>query len=121
MKPIEIIKKVMLNINKTKMQKYDIEPDEVERKALSDDIFKEKFDFYRLEKVGKHAARLDKCNLKKDIQQPRKLRDPLSIGEKVLVLAERLKKKDAPGRLYKSTTQNKSFFNKSKVFIIKNN
>ena len=118
-KPNEIIKKVTLNINKTKTQKYNIEPEEVEKKALSDDDFGEKFDFYRLEKVGKHAARIDRYNLKKDTQQPRKLRDPLSIGEKVLVLAERLKKKDAPGRLYKSTTQNKAFFNKNKIFIIR--
>ena len=35
-----------------------------------------------------------------------------------MVLAERLRKKDAPGRLYKSTTENKSFFNKDKTFII---
>ena len=78
MKPIEIIKKVTLNINKTKTEKNNIEPEEVEGKALSDDIFREMFDFYRLEKVGKHAARLDRYNLKKDTQQPRKLRDPLS-------------------------------------------
>ena len=48
-----------------------------------------------------------------------KLREPLSIGEKVLVLSERLKKKDVPGKLYKATTQNKSFFNKNKIFIVK--
>ena len=41
------------------------------------------------------------------------------IGEKVLVLSERIKKKDAPGKLYKSTTQNKSFFNKDRIFIVK--
>ena len=109
----------MLNINKTKTEKYSIDPEEVERKVLSDDIFTEKFDIYRLEKVRKHAARLDRYNLKKDTQQPRKLRDPLSIGEKVLVLAERLKKKDAPGRLYKSATQNKAFFNQNKIYIIR--
>ena len=119
MKPIDIIKKVTLNINKTKTEKYNIEPEEAERKALSDDIFREKFDFCRLEKVGKHATRLDRYNLKKDTQQPRKLRDPLSIGENVLVLAERLKKKDTPGRLYKSTTQNKAFFNKNNRYIIR--
>ena len=53
------------------------------------------------------------------MQRPRKLREPLDIGEKVLVLAERLKKKYAPGKLYKSTTQNKTLFNKNKIFIIK--
>ena len=34
-------------------------------------------------------------------------------------MSERLKKKDTPGRLYKPTTQNKSFFNKNKIIIVK--
>ena len=49
----------------------------------------------------------------------RKTRDPLNIGEKVLVLSERLKKKDVSGKLYKASTQNKTFYNKDKVFIIR--
>ena len=49
----------------------------------------------------------------------KKLRSPLEIGEKVLVLAERLKKKDAPGTLYKSTTENMSFFNREQIFIVR--
>ena len=48
----------------------------------------------------------------------KRLRDPLEIGEKVLVLAECLSKKDVPERLYKSTTQIKSFFNRDTAFII---
>ena len=56
--------------------------------------------------------------MQKLIDIKKQLRDPLEIGEKVLVLAERLRKKDAPGRLYKSTKENKSFFNKDKTFII---
>ena len=47
------------------------------------------------------------------------LREPLMIGEKVLIFSERIKKKDMPGKLYKSTTQNKGFFNKDKIFIVK--
>ena len=35
-----------------------------------------------------------------------------------MVLAERLRKKDAPERLYKSTTKNKSLFNKGRTFTI---
>ena len=31
-------------------------------------------------------------------------------------MAERLRKKDTPGRLYKSTTENKSFFNRDRIF-----
>ena len=52
------------------------------------------------------------------LEKKRRLRDPLDVGEKVLVLAERLKKKDAPGRLYKSTTGNRSYFNRNRVFTI---
>ena len=37
----------------------------------------------------------------------------------MLALAERLKKKNAPGNLYKSTTENISFFNRDKLFVIR--
>ena len=118
-KPIEITKKkATANMNKTKSRKYQIEPEEVERKSLKDDNFREKFDFYRIEKVGKSNKRTKRYLIKKDLNK-RKLREPLMIGEKVLILAERIKKKDTPGKLYKPTTQNKSFFNKDKIFIVK--
>ena len=35
-----------------------------------------------------------------------------------MVIAERLKKKDVPGSLYNSTTENKPFFNCNKIFKI---
>ena len=114
-KPIEIIKKATANMNKNKSTKYQIEPEEVERKSLKDDNFREKFDFYR---IGKSNKRTKRYLIKKDLNK-RKLREPLMIGEKVLILAERIKKKDAPGKLYKTTTQNKSFSNKDKIFIVK--
>ena len=115
----QIIKRATTNMNKTKTVKYQTEPEEVEKRSLESDNFREKFDFYRLEKVVKEHKRNIKYFEKKDSNNRRKLRQPLNIGEKVLVLAERLKKKDAPGRLYKSISQNKSFFNKEKIFIIK--
>ena len=43
----------------------------------------------------------------------------LVVGKKVLVLAERLRKKDASGNLYKSTTENISFFNREEIFIVR--
>ena len=46
----------------------------------------------------------------------KRLRDPLETGEKVLVLTKWLRKKDAPGRLCKSTTENKNFFNRNRIF-----
>ena len=117
-KPNELIKKVTMNINKTKTAKYQIEPENVEKKSLEDGNFREKFDFYRIDKVSKHSKRIIRYMAKKD-ENKRKLREPLNIGEKVLVLSERLKKKDGPGKLYKATTQNKSFFDKNKIFIVK--
>ena len=117
-KPYEIIRKVTANMNKTKTVKYQIEPENVEKKALADDNFREKFDFYRLSKIGKENKRYKRYMSKKDSYK-RKLRDPLSIGERVLVLSERLKKKDAPGKLYKASTQNKTFYNKNRIFIIR--
>ena len=114
----DVMKKITYNMNNTKSQKYQIEPEVVEKKSLSSVKFTDKYDFYRLEKVGKEISRQNRYNNKKDQGNPKKLRDPLQIGEKVLVLSERLRKKDAPGRLYKATTQNKSFFSQ-KIFEIK--
>ena len=45
LKPNEIIKKITLNMNNTKTQKYQIEPENVERKSLSSLQFKEEFNF----------------------------------------------------------------------------
>ena len=47
------------------------------------------------------------------------MREELSIDEKVFVLAERIKKKSAPGKFYKQSVQNISYFNKEKTFIIR--
>ena len=40
------------------------------------------------------------------------------IEEKVLLLAERLKKKDAPGKFFKNSTNNIPFFNTNRIFTI---
>ena len=48
-----------------------------------------------------------------------KLRQNLNINEKVLVLGERIRKKSAPGKFYKQSVQNISYFNKEKVFFIR--
>ena len=65
-KPIEIIKKPTANMNKTESTKYQIEPEYVERKSLEDDNFREKFDFYRIGKVGKNNERTKRYSIKKD-------------------------------------------------------
>ena len=105
-----IIKKAVENMNKTNSQKYGLPPEIIEKKTLADDVYREVYDFYRLVKVSKAHNRYERYDLELDTKKKKKLREPLEIGEKVLVLAERIKKKDAPGVLFKSTTENIPFF-----------
>ena len=115
----KIIEKAIENMNKTNSEKYGLPPEVIEKRTLSDNIFKEIYDFYRMVKVSKAVNRYERYNVKIDEKQKRKLREPLEINEKVLILAERIKKKDAPGFLFKSTTQNIPFFNKKEIFTIR--
>ena len=60
---------------------------------MKDEKFHKIYDFHRLVKVRKFAERYEPSDTKSDRRFHKKLRSPLEIGEKVLVLAERLKKK----------------------------
>ena len=114
----EIIKKAVENLNRINSEKYGLPPDIIEKKSLESEYFKEIYDFHRLVKVTKGINRYERYNEKLDKKQKRKLREPLNINEKVLVLAERIKKKDAPKFLFKSTTENIPFFNRKEIFTI---
>ena len=80
-------------------------------------FFQEVYDFHRLVKVKENRDQTERFNAKVD-RRKKRLRDPLELGETVFIFAELLRKKDAPGRLYKSTRENKSFFNRDRTFII---
>ena len=67
-------------------------------------------------KVKENRDWAERFNTQLD-RRKRRLRNPLEIGQKVLVLAERAWK-DVPGRLLKSKTENKIFFNRDRTFII---
>ena len=43
----------------------------------------------------------------------------MDIGDKVLVLTVRIRKKSAPGKFYKQSVQSISYFNKEKTFSIR--
>ena len=119
-KPYELIKKATFNLNDTKSAKYGYSPEQIEEQALDPNTgkyFQEVYDFHRLIKVKENRDWTEKFDAKID-RRKKRLRDSLEVGEKALVLAERLSKKDAPERLYKSTTKNKSFFNKDRTFTI---
>ena len=115
----KLIIKAVENMNKTNSQKYGLPPETIEKKTMSDNVFTEVYDFLRMVKVSRDSSRYKRYDFNQDKKQKKKLREPLVVGEKVLVLAERLKKKDAPGVLYKSTTENVPFFNKNEIFIVR--
>ena len=119
-KPNELIKKATFNLNNTRSAKYGYSPQQIEEQVLdpkTGKYFQEVYDFDHLIKVKENRDRLERFDAKVD-RHERRLRDPLEIDEKVIALAERLRKKDAPGRLYKSTTENKTFFNRDRIFTI---
>ena len=101
-----LIKKAANNLNNT-------------TKSIKNKEFKEVYDFHRLNKVKEDLKRRERWDENSDNKKNNKLREPLNTGKKVLVLAERLEKKNAPCSLYKSTTENKPYFNKEQVFVIR--
>ena len=73
----------------------------------------------RVEKTQKPHARLDRYDKKRYSAKRKKPTEELSIGEKVLVLAERIRKKAAASKFYKQSVQNVTYFNKDRTFIIR--
>ena len=108
-----------VNTNIQSNKKYGFSPEEVEKKALQSERLRTVYNMHRLEKTLKLNQRQDRYDKKKYDRKQKKLRKNLNIGEKVYVLAERIKKKSAPGKFYKQSVQNISFFNKDIVFTIR--
>ena len=107
----------MSNVNS---MKYELTPETIEKRSLDPndgEYFQEIYDFMRLKKIGNKRSRNEKYGEKLD-KRKRKLKSPLNLDEKVLVLAERLKKKNAPGNLYKASTDNIPLFNRDRISTI---
>ena len=102
-----------------KSKKYGLFPEEIEKRSLAGERFKTIFNMHSIEKTKRLHDRLDRYDKKRYSAKRKKLRQNLMIGEKVLVLAERIKEKATPGRFYKQSVQNISYFNKDKTFIIR--
>ena len=97
-------------MNRIRSQKYGYAPNGIEEKVLESKQFWEIYDFDRLVKVKEHAEWYECADIKKDKVLFRKLKEPLKVGEKVLALSQRIKKKDAPCNLLNSTTEIISVF-----------
>ena len=115
----KLIRNAVQNMNNTNSQKYELSPNTIEKKSLENEDFPEIYDFHRMVKVSKSAERYSRNDKRLNKKSRKKLRSPLMVGEKVLVLAKRLIEKDAPGNLYKSTTENTPFFNRNELFIVR--
>ena len=92
--------------------KYELAPGTIEKRSLNPNDsknFQEIYDFMRLKKIGNNQTRNERYNENID-KRKRKLRSPLNLDEKVLVLTKRLRKTVAPGNLYKASTDNIPFF-----------
>ena len=100
-------------------KKYGFSPEEVEKRALQGERFRAVYNMHRLEETDKLNQRQDRYDKKKYNRKRKRLRENLSIGGKVNVLAERITKKNAPGKFYKQSVQNTSYFNKDTVFTIR--
>ena len=119
-KPNELLKKTAQNMNETISTKYGLAPETIEKRSLNPNdgkYFQEIYDFVRLRKIENNQLRNDKYDQKID-KRKITLRSQLNLNEKVLVLAERLRKKDSPGNLYKASTENMPFFNRNRIFTI---
>ena len=103
-------------MNSLSSAEYKQTPNEIERNSLNSEASKERFNFLRLKIIREAKVRQDKFTREKKL----KLRSLLKVGEEVLVLASRLKKKDSPGKFYDSSVDNKSYFHKSETFLITN-
>ena len=70
----------------------------MKKKSLSSERLRTFFNFQRIEKTKMLLDRLDRYDNKKYKVKRTKLRKSLNIGEKVLILAERIWKKSVAGK-----------------------
>ena len=106
-------------MNEKASTKYGLASENIEKSLnpKGGKYFQEIYDFVRLRTIQNNQIRNDKYNQKLD-RRKKTLRSPLKLTEKVSVLAEKLRKKDAPGRLYKSSTESILFFNRNRISAI---
>lgn len=115
----KLIRLAVKNMNRIRSQKYGYAPNGIEEKVLESKQFWEIYDFDRLVKVKEHAEWYECADIKKDKVLFRKLKEPLKVGEKVLALSQRIKKKDAPRNLLNSTTEIISVFRGEQLFEVR--
>ena len=111
--PTKIIATSSGNMNSVLNEKYGLSPNETEKKSLSSEKFRKLFNLHRIERTKKLHDRQVRYVKKKYGAKRKKLRENLDIGEKVLVLAEIIRKKSGAFLLFyeknKKGLRSKSF------------
>ena len=87
--PTKIILKLAINMNNVPSEKYEIIPKEIEKKSFSYERFRTIFSMHQIEKTKLVHDRLNRH----DKRKKRKLRENLSINEKIPVLTKKIRKK----------------------------
>ena len=83
LRPLQVIKKAVENMNETISTKYGVSPESVEKNTLDfedGEFNREMYDFQRIKKVDNNNYRTRKYETKKD-KRRRKLRNPLYLDE----------------------------------------
>ena len=88
--PTKIISSSADNTSSVQSEKYGLSSDEIEKKSLSSERLRTLFNFHRIERTKLVHDKLDTNDKRKYMAKRRKLRENLNIGEKVLILAERI-------------------------------
>ena len=104
--PNVLIQKAVENMKSLPTVKYGAEPNKVGKKSLESEAYRDWFNTRRLHIVSKAHARYGRYEISK--------------YEDVLLLLSRIKKKSDPGKFYKSTVDNRPFFDKNTIFTITN-
>ena len=106
-------------MNKTISTKYELAPETIKKRSLNPNdgkYFQEIYGFMRLKKM--ETIKQEMIDIMKKLIKEKKLRSLLNLDENVLVLTERLRKKDVPANLYQASTDNIPFFIRNIIFTI---
>ena len=113
-----ITEKAVENMNFLPTANYGSEAEKIEKRSLESEWFREWFDIRRLSRISKAQPRYERYQKKRYLRKRKKLRVPLKIGEDVLLLSSRIKKKRVSSLFYKSSVDNQLFFDKKTIFTI---
>ena len=78
--PNILIQKAVENMNSLPTAKYGVEPDNIEKRSLESEWFRQWFDIRCLSRISKAQTRYERYQKKKYLRKKKKLRVPLEIG-----------------------------------------